>query len=126
MVIIKLRKLIFSIIRVLSLIIESTWTDIEKVIQDIKPVLITMDHLRCFHDQDENSSRGMEKVANADFRSFEYLRVYCAYSHHFNKRESGTFYQRLRGSGVIYARSEVAFEIQGIGTESKAGWKVSE
>lgn len=92
----------------------STWTDIEKVIQDIKPVLITIDHLRCFHDQDENSSSGMEKVAKAILDFLNICGSTVLISHHFNKRQSGTFYQRLRGSSVIYARSEVAFEIRAL------------
>lgn len=91
-----------------------TWTEIEKVIRDIKPVLITMDHQRCFHDQDENSSRGMEKVANAELDLLNICGSTVFVSHHFNKRESGSFYQRLRGSGVIYARSEAAFEIRAL------------
>lgn len=98
---------------------KTTWTEIENVIRAIKPALITIDHLNCFHDQDENSSRGMEKVA---VRILELIKI-CGssvlISHHFNKRESGTFYQRLRGSGVIYARSETAFEIRAL--ERKGG-----
>jgi len=98
---------------------KATWTEVEKVIHDIKPVLITIDHLNCFHDQDENSSRGMENVAGGILDLINICGSSVLISHHFNKRESGTFYQRLRGSGVIYARSETAFEIRAL--ERKGG-----
>jgi hypothetical protein len=93
---------------------KGTWREMEKVIQAIKPVLITIDHLNCFHDQDENSSGGMEKVAVGILDLIKICGSSVLISHHFNKRESGTFYQRLRGSGVIYARSETAFEIRAL------------
>jgi archaellum biogenesis ATPase FlaH len=91
-----------------------TWREIEKVIRDIKPVFISIDHLRCFHNQEENNSGAMEKVANALLELFNICGSTVFVSHHFNKRESGSFYQRLRGSGVIYARSEAAFEIRAL------------
>jgi len=93
---------------------KGTWPEIVDVIRDIKPGIITLDHLLCFHDQDENSSRGMERVARGMLNLVDVSGSTVFVSHHFGKKVSGTFYQRLRGSGVIYARSEAAFEVRAL------------
>jgi hypothetical protein len=92
---------------------KATWTEIVKIMNDIKPALITLDHLNCFHNRNENSSREMEGIAR---RILELVNI-CGSTvhilHHFNKN-SGSFIKRLRGSTVIYARSEAAYEIRAL------------
>jgi hypothetical protein len=90
-----------------------TWQPIIQAVKDIKPALIMLDHLLCFHQQDEDKSAGMNKVAN----SLEELMAIEGSSllvlHHFNKNQ-GTFFKRLRGSSVIYARSDAAYEFRAL------------
>ncbi len=90
----------------------STWPPIEKEIKAIEPTLIIIDHLACFHHQDENLENQMKKVS----AGIEYLMTIKDSSvlvlHHFNKLDRGTFFVRLRGSSAIYAKTDVASEIR--------------
>jgi archaellum biogenesis ATPase FlaH len=90
------------------------WSEIEKVIQDIRPVLITIDHLRAFHTLNENSSQDMEKIANYLIELSNICDSTIMVVHHFNKNVAGSFLKRLRGSIQIYARSEFAFEVRAL------------
>jgi hypothetical protein len=91
-----------------------TWFEVEKVIKDIKPVLITFDHLMAFHTLNENNSRDMEKVANHFIELSNICGSTILVVHHFNKNTTGNFLKRLRGSIQIYARSEFAFEVRAL------------
>ena len=88
-----------------------TWQPIVQAIKDIKPSLIVLDHLRCFHQQDEDKSTQMNKVADRldELMSINGSSLFVL--HHFNKNE-GTFFKRLRGSSALYARSDVAYEFR--------------
>jgi hypothetical protein len=95
----------------------STWTEIETVINDIKPILITIDHLMAFHDRDENDAKSMEKIVQALLYLKSLSDASILVCHHLGKLKSGSLFYRLRGSSVIYARSETAFEIRSLKTK---------
>lgn len=92
---------------------KNTWGPIIKAIEDIRPSLIMLDHLRCFHRQDEDKSKPMNRVADALDELMAEGESSLLVMHHFNKNV-GTFYKRLRGSSVLYARSDAAYEFRAL------------
>ena len=88
-----------------------TWGPVEDEIKILQPKLIVVDHLAKFHDQDEDTEKGMKKV----LRRIEELRAIAGSAilalHHFNKNE-GAFFKRLRGSSCLLANSESACEVR--------------
>jgi len=87
------------------------WAELRNVSHEIRPAVILIDNLAAFHSQDENRANEMRRVVDG----IETLRDLCESSvvvvHHFNKG-NGSFIKRLRGSTVLYAASEVAWEIR--------------
>lgn len=94
---------------------KATWRSIVGEIGVLKPSLILIDHLAAFHRQDEDRENQMKKVTTTvellmslvGSRSVLVL-------HHFNKRDSGTFFRKLRGSSALYAICDAACEIRTI------------
>lgn len=94
---------------------KSTWKRLEPEIKAVKPSIISLDHLRRFHNQNENKSDSMAKVNDG----IEWLKSICGSAviilHHFNKRDrTGTFRDRLRGSSTILADCDVAYEVRAL------------
>jgi len=92
---------------------KATWHDIVCDIGVNKPSLILFDHLAVFHHQDEDREKQMKNVTAA----FELLMSIAGgrsvlVLHHFNKKESGTFFKRLRGSSALYAICDAACEVR--------------
>lgn len=91
----------------------ATWRDIGGDIGIHEPSLILIDHLAVFHHQDEDREKQMKNVTVAiellmsigGGRSVLVL-------HHFNKKDSGTFFKRLRGSSALYAICDAACEVR--------------
>lgn len=94
-----------------------SWQPITTAIQQIRPSVIMLDHLLCFHQQDENKSQPMKQVG----RRLKELRNICNSTafvmHHFNKSE-GSFIRRLRGSTAIYADTDAAYEVRTLGKDN--------
>lgn len=90
-----------------------TWKPIIQAVKDVKPSLIMLDHLRCFHHQDEDKSTQMNKVADRLEELMAINGSTLLVMHHFGKNE-GSFFKRLRGSSALYARSDVAYEFRAL------------
>ena len=92
---------------------KNTWTPIVNELRSLQPSLIVFDHLLCFHNQDEDRARPMERVAEA----IEEMMTICGSSvvilHHFNKNR-GSFFQRLRGSSAIHAKTDTSYEVRSL------------
>ncbi|HEY33357.1 MAG TPA: AAA family ATPase [Dehalococcoidia bacterium] len=91
---------------------QATWSGIKAEILSLKPILLVFDHLACFHHFNENDAGQMTRVADG-IEELMALENSCALvTHHLNKMEKGTFYQRLRGSGAILAKTQAAYEVR--------------
>ncbi len=94
---------------------DTTWQPILDIIDDLKPVMILLDHLRAFHLLNEDKSNSMNKV-NGGLLALQTRQGSALFiNHHFNKKDiRGSFYERLRGSGVILANSDIAYEVRAL------------
>lgn len=103
---------------------QATWTETLKNIDTIKPVMITIDSLRRCHNQKENDSHCMEGVVKMMRALKEICNSTIVVIHHFNKREKGSFFDRLRGSSVVYANADSACEIRSLVVENNQQLKL--
>lgn len=90
---------------------KTTWEPIKTAIKELKPSLIMLDHLLCFHNQNENHSDQMKRVSNTLGELMSIHESSLCVMHHFNKN-TGSFILRLRGSTAIYADTDAAYEIR--------------
>jgi len=96
---------------------KSTWQKIEQEIRGLSPSLIILDHLACFHHQDEDRETSMKRVTTALEELMGVSNSSILVLHHFNKSD-GTFFKRLRGSSALYAKTDVACEIRALSTNN--------
>lgn len=99
----------------------TTWEPIKTAIEGLQPSLIMLDHLLCFHHQNENYSDQMKKVDNALGELMGICGSSLLVMHHFNKN-TGSFVERLRGSTAIYADTDAAYEVR---TLEKVGGRLT-
>ena len=90
---------------------KTTWKQIEAAIKALEPSLIVIDHLACFHHQDEDKEKSMKRVTTAIEELMAIKNSSVLVLHHFNKNE-GSFFKRLRGSSALYAKTDVACEVR--------------
>jgi len=90
----------------------STWPAIEAEIKAIEPSLIILDHLACFHHQNEDREDKMKIVTDAIEKVMTIKDSSVLVLHHFNKLDIGSFFKRLRGSSALYAKSDAACEVR--------------
>lgn len=90
---------------------KETWKPIMDEMEVLKPSLVMFDHLLCFHNQDENKATPMQRVADALEEMMSIYGSSILLLHHFNKNE-GSFFKRCRGSSVIYAKCDAAYEVR--------------
>lgn len=94
---------------------KSTWPAILNEVDAIKPSIIVLDHLRCFHNQTENDSDSMKKVTDALEKLMAQQNSTVYVNHHFNKTDQkGTFLKRLRGTSALLAITDTAFEVRAL------------
>jgi hypothetical protein len=93
---------------------KATWRSIVGEIGVLKPSLILIDHLAAFHRQDEDRENQMKKVTTTVELLMSLTGSSVLILHHFNKRGSGTFFRKLRGSSALYAICDAACEIRTI------------
>lgn len=94
---------------------DSNWQPILNEVDNLKPVIISLDHLANFHNQDENLEKPMKKVV-AGIRQLMSRQGSSVYvNHHFNKSDiQGSFLKRLRGTSALLADAETAFEVRAV------------
>lgn len=93
---------------------KSTWAPVEKEIKTLEPSVILIDHLACFHHQDENRENNMKIVTTAIEELMAIKGSSVVVLHHFNKYDTGNFFKRLRGSSALYAKCDVACEVRAL------------
>ena len=91
---------------------KATWRDVVTELFKLHPSLILIDHLALFHHQDEDKENQMKKVISAIQTLMPLGRSSILVLHHFNKRDSGTFFKKLRGSSALYAICDAACEVR--------------
>jgi len=92
-----------------------TWEPILKIVDDVKPIIISLDHLRKFHNLNEDKSTQMNRV-NDGLMALKDRQASTVYiNHHFNKTDiRGSFQLRLRGSTALLANTDIAFEVRAL------------
>lgn len=93
---------------------KSTWTAVRYDILAVNPSLILIDHLAAFHHQDENSESQMKKVTTGIEDLMKIAGSSVLVLHHFNKKDNGTFFKRLRGSSALYAKADAGCEVRSL------------
>lgn len=93
---------------------KSTWTAVRYDILAVNPSLILIDHLAAFHRQDENSESQMKKVTTGIEDLMKIAGSSVLVLHHFNKKDNGTFFKRLRGSSALYAKADAGCEVRSL------------
>lgn len=103
---------------------DSTWQPIMTIIDDVKPIIISLDHLARFHLLDENIAKEMGK-ANKGLIALKRRQESSIYvNHHFNKKDiKGSFRMRLRGSSSLLANTDIAFEVRTL-SRKRVGEKI--
>ena len=91
---------------------KKTWQPIADEIRVLQPSLIVLDHLAVFHNQDENSESQMKKVTDGIEELMAIKDSSVLALHHFNKKDTGSFFKLLRGSSALYAKSDTALEVR--------------
>jgi hypothetical protein len=91
---------------------KATWHDIVCEIAMLRPSLILIDHLAAFHHQNENAEEQMKKLTTAIETLMSLTNSSVLVLHHFNKRDTGTFFRKLRGSSALYAVCDTACEVR--------------
>jgi len=91
---------------------DSTWPSIHNEVKALEPSLIIIDHLACFHHQEENNENKMKKVTAGIEKLMAIKDSSVLVLHHFNKLDTGSFFYRLRGSSALYAITDVACEVR--------------
>lgn len=93
----------------------STWGPTFREIDALQPSIISVDHLLCFHHQNENNSDKMKLVKQGIDELMARRNSTLYINHHFNKTDiSGSFRKRLRGSTAILADADTAFEVRAL------------
>jgi len=94
---------------------DTTWQPILDIIDDLKPIMILLDHLRAFHLLNEDKSNSMTKV-NGGLLILQTRQGSALFiNHHLNKKDiRGKFRDRLRGSSAILANSDIAIEVRAL------------
>lgn len=93
----------------------STWGPILREIDILRPSIVSVDHLLCFHRHNENSSKEMKLVKQGIDEVMARQNSTLYINHHFNKADiKGSFMKRLRGSTAIYADTDIAFEVRAL------------
>lgn len=97
---------------------QTTWADVANEILAVNPSLILIDHLAAFHHQDENLESQMKKVTTGIEELMAIKDSSVLVLHHFNKKDSGTYFKRLRGNSALYAKSDTAYEVRALSTNN--------
>lgn len=94
---------------------DKTWQPIMEKLDDVKPVIISLDHLARFHLLDENLTHQMERVNKGNQALMDRQGSSLHINHHLNKKDKrGSFFMRLRGSSALLANTDIAFEVRAI------------
>jgi len=92
----------------------TTWEMVVERIGEIKPVIIGIDNLSKAHHQIENNTDKMKVVLEGAMHLHEICKSTIILIHHLNKKDSGSFYQRLRGAGILFASCDFAYEVRAL------------